>query len=125
MKIMMVRRYTTAHTAPIVSGLKTGVNLDRWKGFGRKSQPTYISFFLDLDMSLPLRPALMKVSPSHRIKLKANAKDIPLNAKEAIRGSPSPWKVLTITPRQAAERVRRLHASEPVSVVVMPTRWPN
>ena len=53
----------------------------------------------------------MNVSPSHRIRLNVKAKAIPLNANEAISGSPSPWKVLIIMPKQAAESVRRLHAS--------------
>ena len=53
----------------------------------------------------------MKVSPSHLIRLNVNENAIPLKAKEAIRGSPSPWNVFTIMPTQAAESVRRLHAS--------------
>ena len=53
----------------------------------------------------------MNVFPSHLIRLNVNENAMPLNAKEAIRGSPSPWKVFTIMPTQAAESVRRLHAS--------------
>jgi hypothetical protein len=32
---------------------------------------------------------------------------MPLNAREAMRGSPSPWKVLAMMPKQARERERR------------------
>ena len=53
----------------------------------------------------------MNVSPSHLIRLNVNENAMPLNAKEAIRGSPSPWNVFTMMPAQAAESVRRLHAS--------------
>ena len=53
----------------------------------------------------------MNVSPSHLIRLNVNENAMPLNAREAIRGSPSPWKVFTMMPTQAAESVRRLHAS--------------
>lgn len=62
-------------------------------------------------MSLPLSPAAMKVSPSHRIRLNVNANAMPLNANDAIRGSPSPWKVLAMMPTHAAERARRLNVS--------------
>lgn len=82
----------------------------------------YISTSLSLDMSRPLRLAFMKMSPSHRIKLKAKANARPLKANEAIRGSPSPLNVLTIMPIQAAESVRRLHASARERVVAMAIR---
>ena len=61
----------------------------------------------------------MKTSPSHRIKLKVRANARPLNANEAIRGSPSPWKVLIMMPTQAAESDKRLHASAPERVGAM------
>ncbi len=61
----------------------------------------------------------MKTSPSHRIRLKVRANARPLNAKEAIRGSPSPWNVLVMTPTQAAESVKRPHASGLDREVVM------
>lgn len=61
----------------------------------------------------------MKTSPSHRMRLKVRANAIPLNANEAIRGSPSPWNVLIMMPTQAAESAKRLHASDPDRVVVM------
>lgn len=61
----------------------------------------------------------MKTSPSHRIRLKVRANARPLNANEAIRGSPSPWNVLIMMPTQAAESVKRLHASAPDRVVVI------
>lgn len=61
----------------------------------------------------------MKTSPSHRIRLNVRANAIPLNANEAIRGSPSPWNVLIMMPTQAAESVERLHTSAPDRVVIM------
>lgn len=61
----------------------------------------------------------MKTSPSHRIKLKVRANARPLNANEAIRGSPSPWKVLVMMPIQATESTKRLHTSVPDRVVVI------
>ena len=51
---------------------------------------TYISMRLSFDISRPLRFAFMNVSPSHLIKLKVKANAMPLNAKDVIRGSPSP-----------------------------------
>ena len=36
---------------------------------------------------------------------------MPLKASDAMRGSPSPWKVLAIMPRQARDRDRRLKVS--------------
>jgi len=50
----------------------------------------YISTFRTLDMSLPFRPAAMKVGPSHLMRLYVDANAMPLKAREAIRGSPSP-----------------------------------
>ena len=61
----------------------------------------------------------MKTSPSHRIRLKVRANAKPLNANEAIRGSPSPWNVLMMIPTQAAESVKRHQASAPERVVAM------
>lgn len=61
----------------------------------------------------------MKVSPSHRIRLKVNAKAMPLNANDAIRGSPSPWKVLAMMPTHAAERARRLNVSALLRLALM------
>ncbi len=57
----------------------------------------------------------MKVAPSHRIRLNVDANAMPLNAMEAIRGSPSPCKVLAMMPTQAAETARRVHDSTPVN----------
>ena len=36
---------------------------------------------------------------------------MPLNAREAMRGSPSPWNVFAIMPKQARVRDRRLAVS--------------
>jgi len=35
----------------------------------------------------------------------------PEKARETMRGSPSPWKVLAIMPKQMEVKARRLHAS--------------
>lgn len=86
MKMIMLRRYTTAETAPIVSGLQivsTAIS-------SAKGGVPYISTFRTLDMSLPFRPAAMKVGPSHLIRLYVDANAMPLKAREAIKGSPSP-----------------------------------
>jgi hypothetical protein len=64
-----------------------------------------------LAISFPLKPALMKTGPSHLIMLKVTANAIPLNAREATNGAPSPSKVLASTPRQAPARMMRLHVS--------------
>ena len=61
----------------------------------------------------------MKTSPSHRIRLNARANARPLNANEAIRGSPSPWNVLIMMPTQIVEIVKRLHVSALERVVAM------
>ena len=53
----------------------------------------------------------MKTGLNQRIKLYVEAKAIPLNAIEAIKGSPSPWNVLAITPKHAIESARRLRVS--------------
>ena len=67
----------------------------------------------------------MKTSPSHRMRLKARAKARPLKANEASRGSPSPLNVFIMMPTQAAESVRRLHASAPERVVTMANQEVN
>ena len=36
---------------------------------------------------------------------------MPLKARDAMRGSPSPWKVLAIMPKHARDRDRRLEVS--------------
>ena len=76
----------------------------------RKSS-TYIASFLILLISTPFNPALINVSPSHRIRPYVNANAIPLNANEAISGSPSPRKLLTKMADEAAKNDRRLHFS--------------
>lgn len=53
----------------------------------------------------------MKTGPSHIIRLYVEAKAMPLKAREAIRGSPSPWKVLAMIAKHAAESVRSDHVS--------------
>ena len=59
----------------------------------------------------------MKAGPSHRIRLYVKENAIPLNANDAMRGSPSPWKVLAMMPIQAAEMTERLRVSELLNVV--------
>lgn len=83
MKTIIINKYTTAHIAPMVSG---------------------ISFLCTLLISFPFSPAFMNVGPSHRIIAYDAEKAIPLSASEAMRGSPSPWKVLAIIPKHASER---------------------
>ena len=82
-----------------------------------KMMATYISIFRTFDMSLPLSPAAIKTGPSHRIRLYVDAKAIPLNAREAITGSPSPWKVFVMTARHAADIAQRPNVSVLLSVV--------
>lgn len=53
----------------------------------------------------------MKVGPSHLIIANEAENAIPLNARDAMRGSPSPWKVFAITPMQARDKERRDHVS--------------
>lgn len=50
----------------------------------------------------------MNVGPSHLIIEYEAANAIPLNAKDAMRGSPSPRNVFEIMPMQASVRERRL-----------------
>lgn len=82
-----------------------------------KGGVSYISIFRTLHMSLPFRPAAMKVGPSHLMRLYVDANAMPLKAREAIRGSPSPWKVLAMTARHAAETAQRLRVSALLRVV--------
>lgn len=88
---MMINIYTTAHTAPIVSG---------------------ISLLCTLDMSRPTRPAFMNAGPSQRIMAYVAEKAMPLNASDAMRGSPSPRKVLAMMPTEARKTESRLSVSE-------------
>ena len=61
----------------------------------------------------------MKVCPSQRIKQYEDEKAIPLNAREAIKGSPSPWQVVTIRLKHVIESVMRLKVSELFKDVVI------
>lgn len=90
MKTIMINKYTTAHTAPIVSGS---------------------SLLCNLPISFPFIPAFIKVGPNHRIMAYDAEKAMPLSAREAIRGSPSPWKVFVITPRHARQSVESVRFS--------------
>jgi hypothetical protein len=90
MKTIMINKYTTAHIAPIVSGS---------------------SFLLTLPISFPFIPAFMNVGPSHRIIAYEDENAMPLRAREAMRGSPSPWKVFAIMPRHASDIVARVQLS--------------
>lgn len=62
----------------------------------------------------------MKTCPNHLIRLYVNEKAIPLNASEAISGSPSPWKVFARTAKHAMERPRRLSVSVLLRLIDMP-----
>ena len=75
----------------------------------------YISTFFNFDMSLPLRPTLMKELPSHRIRLYVDANAMPLRAPDTMSGSPSPWKEFARIPKQIKESVLRLDASPRLS----------
>ena len=61
----------------------------------------------------------MKMFPSHLIMQYVDAKAMPLKAKDAIRGSPSPWNVLAIIPKHATEIVKRVKASAQLRMVLM------
>lgn len=90
MKTIVISKYTTAQTAPIVSG---------------------ISFLFTLLRSFPFKPAFMNVGPSQRIMAYVAEKAMPLNASDATSGSPSPWKVFATTATQARKSERRLSCS--------------
>ena len=47
---------------------------------------------------------------------------MPLKASDAIRGSPSPWKVFAKMPKQATESVKRLQVSTLLRVESMLTQ---
>jgi hypothetical protein len=70
-----------------------------------------ISFLCTFDMSFPFNPAFINVGPSHRIMEYDAANAMPLNAREAMRGSPSPRKVFAIMPNDASARDSRLRVS--------------
>ena len=57
--------------------------------------------------------------PAQRTKAYVSEKARPEKANAAIRGAPSPWKVLKMTARDAPDKVRRLHASDLDSSAVM------
>ena len=73
--------------------------------------PTHISGFRALDMSFPFSPAARKALPSHLTMLYVAENAIPLKAIEAMRGSPSPWKVFNKIPKHEDARKKRLTAS--------------
>ena len=79
----------------------------------------YISFLCGLLISRPLRLALMKVGPSHRMSEYVAEYARPENARDTTRGAPSAWKALTMMPTQAAAKPRRLHASDLDSAAVI------
>ena len=90
MKMIAMKRNTTAQTAPIVSG---------------------ISFLCTLLKSFPFNPAFMNAGPSQRIMAYVAEKAMPLKASDATSGSPSPWKVFATTPTQPMKRESRLSCS--------------
>jgi len=101
--MMMIKRYTTAQTAPIVSG---------------------ISFLCTFDISFPFKPAFINVGPSHLIIEYVAEKAMPLKARDAMRGSPSPWNVFAIIPRDARNKDSKVIVSvkeseEAVEVVIV------
>ena len=72
---------------------------------------TDISTFLSFDISLPFRPALTNVGPSHRIIPKEAEKAIVLKARDALSGLPSPCRVLARTAIPAADSTRSVNTS--------------
>ena len=61
----------------------------------------------------------MKMSPSHRIRLKVRANARPLNANDVTTGSLSARNELETIAMHATEIVERLHVSVAESVVAM------
>jgi hypothetical protein len=61
----------------------------------------------------------MKVGPSQRIMAKQSAKARTDRARDAMRGSPSPWRVFARTAKAAAETVESVSVSERESEVIM------
>lgn len=110
MKLISIRRYIDAATAPIVSGLS---NVSR---VGTRQEMPYISLLIALLISFPFSPAAINLGPSHRISeyVKENAK--PDKAKETTRGAPSSLNALKMIPKQQDTNVRRDHASDLESV---------
>jgi hypothetical protein len=70
-------------------------------------------------MSLPFRPAFRNAGPAHLTIANVAENASPEKASEAIRGSPSPWNVLAVMARHAAERVERVHDSVRLNVAFM------
>ena len=46
----------------------------------------------------------------------------PENARDTLRGAPSPWNVLAMMPKEAKAKARRLHASDLDSTAVIVSR---
>lgn len=109
MNIMSDIRYTTAQTAPMVSGLYQ--NISTCYDLKFQEPYTYISGRLGFAISLPLSPAFKNTGPSHLIRLKATANTIPHNAIEATKGAPSPWNVLLSIAKPAPTRASRRQVS--------------
>ena len=74
-----------------------------------------MSTFLSFDISLPLRPTLIKELPSHLMRLYVDANAMPLRQPDTISGSPSSWKEFASIPKQTNESVVRLDASPRLS----------
>ena len=55
------------------------------------------------------------------MRLNVNENAMPLNAIEAIRGSPLPWNVLAMMPKQAADKERRVTVSALLRAVAIIT----
>jgi len=81
------------------------------------------SFLCTFDISFPFNPAFINVGPSHLIIEYVAEKAIPLKARDAMRGSPSPRKVLAIIPSDARNKDSKVIVSvkeseEAVEVVI-------
>lgn len=72
---------------------------------------SYISGLLGFAISRPFRPAFKNTGTSHLIILNVTANAIPLNASEATKGAPSPWKVFRRMPTQAPTKAKSRQVS--------------
>jgi hypothetical protein len=81
----------------------------------------HITTALCLLISFPFSPTFINAGPVHRTKAYVRAKARHEKASDAIRGAPSPWKVLAMMARLAPERTRRLHVSVRLKVDAIAT----
>mgnify|MGYP007126060084 CR=1 FL=1 len=109
MNAIRSNRYTTAHTAPIVSGLVVPSVSDH---SCLRTTLSYISGLLTLAISLPFSPAFMNVGPSHRIRLYDAANPRRLKAKDTVKGRPSSRSELAVIPTDTPTNAKRHAVSD-------------